>query len=281
MAEFDHGFKIAARFSGVGLSRLAGIFPDRWEPISDTLQTAERLADRAFRATCGKDRFVVYMEAYTRWVESAPWSVLAKSALLSELERLPTRSLIFVLLPQGYEEQKGTFRLEAPAGQPAQQVWFTEVCLWKQKPEPWWDYHSGLMALLPLCDHEQTTAQAVTRAAQAIRHREMDSLRRAELLSTLAIFGRLVDKGLDILSLIRREEMTWSSLFPEFAQEGKQEGIRESVLQVLSLRFGEETAKEFTGALEHITDVDQLKELHKLAIRARRLSQFRKAIASI
>ncbi len=40
-------------------------------------------------------------------------SVLAKSALLSERERLPTRSVIFVLLPQRYREQQGIFCLEA------------------------------------------------------------------------------------------------------------------------------------------------------------------------
>jgi hypothetical protein len=103
--DYDGGFKIAARSSGAGLSRLAGIVPDVWEPIGDTLQTTEGLADRAFRATCGTDKFVFYMEAYTRWVESAPWSVLAKSGLLSERERLPVWSLLFVLLPQGYAKQ--------------------------------------------------------------------------------------------------------------------------------------------------------------------------------
>ena len=68
-------------------------------------------------------------------MESAVWSVLAKSGLLSERERLPTRSLVFVLLPQGYRDQDGTFRLEAEPGEPTQQVWFKEVCLWKEKPE--------------------------------------------------------------------------------------------------------------------------------------------------
>ena len=158
MPDYDGGFKIAARSSGAGLSRLAGILPDKWEAIGDTLQTTERLADRAFRATCGGQRFVVYMEAYTRWVESAPWSVLAKSGLLSERERLPTRSLMFVLLPQGYADQKGTFRLETEPGSPTQQVCFTEVCLWKQKPEPWWEHHPGLLALYPLCDHDRPSA---------------------------------------------------------------------------------------------------------------------------
>jgi hypothetical protein len=277
MPDYDIGFKIATRSSGAGLSRLAGIAPDKWEAIGDTLQATERLADRAFRATCGGRRFVVYMEAYTRWVESAPWSVLAKSGLLSERERLPTWSLIFVLQPQGYQEQEGAFRLEALAGQPSQQVWFTEVCLWKQKPEPWWEFHSGLMALLPLCDHKLSTSQAVRQAAESIRRREMDSLRRSDLLATLAFFGRLADKELDVLSIIGREEMHESSLAQEFVLEGEQIRARKAVLQVLQLRFGED-AKEFTEALDRITELERLEELLTQATQARRLSQFRKAI---
>ena len=38
------------------------------------------------------------MEAYTRWQADAPWSVLAKSGLLSQRERLPTKSLVYILL---------------------------------------------------------------------------------------------------------------------------------------------------------------------------------------
>ena len=127
MADFDGGFEIVARSSGAGLSRLGGISVDRWEPIGDTVQTTERLADRAFRGKHGESRFVVYMEAYTRWVESARWSVVAKSGLLSERERLPTRSLIFILTPQGYHEQGGTSRLGTSLEAPIQQIWFREI----------------------------------------------------------------------------------------------------------------------------------------------------------
>jgi hypothetical protein len=159
-------------------------------------------------------------------------------------------------------------------------VWFTEVCLWKQRPEPWWEHHPGLMALYPLCDHNQKTAQAVARAAEAIRHREMDVLRRAELLATLGIFTRLVDRELDVLSIIGREAMHESTLVQEFVLEGEQIRGRKAVLQVLALRFGEEETKEFKEALERITDLGRLEELLKQAIQARRLSQFRKAIAT-
>jgi hypothetical protein len=134
------------------------------------------------------------------------------------------------------------------------------------------------MALYPLCDHDQETAQAVARAAEAIRHREMDGLRRAELLTTLGVFTRLVDRELDVLSILGREAMHESTFIQEFVLEGEQIRARKWLLQVLGLRFGEDKAKEFKEALERITDLGRLDELHKLAIQARRLSQFRKAI---
>src|SRR5438552_13769269 len=160
MPDYDAGFKIVAREAGPQLSRLAGMPSQEWEPISDTLQTTERLADRAFRARHGAERFVVYMEAYTRWQRSAPWNVLAKSALLSERERLPTLTLVFILLPRGYRAQNGQFRLEI-AGFPTQQVWFREICLWLHEPQAWWEEAPGLMALYPLCRHSRSGKHAV------------------------------------------------------------------------------------------------------------------------
>lgn len=130
MPDYDAGFKVVARVSGRQLAELAGVRCRRWEPIGGEVQATERLADRAFRAQSGRERLVVYMEAYTYWLASAPWSVLAKSALLSERERLPTVSLVYVLLPRRYRPQGGTLRLEVGAA-PTQQVWFREVCLWE------------------------------------------------------------------------------------------------------------------------------------------------------
>jgi hypothetical protein len=274
--DFDGGFKIVARLAGQGLSRLGDVATDRWEGIGDTLQTTERLADRAFRAQHGDHKFIVYMEAYTRWADSAVWSVLAKSGLLSERERLATRSLVFILLPQGYQPQHGHFRLEAVPGEPTQQVWFREVCFWKQKVEPWWEHYPALLALTPLCQQEGSLADAVARAAAGIRRREMDALRRADVLTTLGIFGRLKDRTLDVLSIIGREQMRESPFYQQLVDEGKQIGARDAVLQALRLRFGDEAVAEFEAKVNGLENLDQLSGLHKLAIQSRRLSQFRK-----
>jgi hypothetical protein len=216
------------------------------------------------------------MEAYTRWVESAVWSVLAKSGLLSERERLPTRSLIFILLPEGYRSQKGKFRLVAEPGVPTQQIWF-QVCLWKETPQAWWEHDPGLMALYPLCNHGQGLPAAISHAAAAIRRRELDGYKRADLLTTLGIFGRLKDRTLDVLSIIGREQMRDSPFYQQLVEEGRVSEGRAAVLDALEVRFGTATAKEFEEPLNKIENLDQLRELRKLAMQSRSLSRFRRA----
>src|SRR5438552_3449918 len=146
MPDYDAGFKIVARLAGKELAALAGVKCESFEPIEGEVQAATRLADRAFVARQGGERFVVYMEAYTRWEASAPWSVLAKSGLLSERERLPTVSLVFVLRPRGYKPQRGKLRLSV-GRKPMQQVWFREICLWRVKPRKTWRQWPGMLPL--------------------------------------------------------------------------------------------------------------------------------------
>jgi len=282
MPDFDAGFKIVARHSGSRLGRLARMESQDWEPIGDTVQATERLADRVFRARCGRERFVVYLEAYTRWQASAPWSVLAKSGLLSERERLPTMSLVFILLPRGYRAQHGRFQL-AVNGKPTQQVWFREVCLWQLEPEDWWAESPGVMALYPLCRHHQSNRAALAHAAQTIAERVDDKIIRADLLTTLCIFGKLANPAMDVFEVIEREAMKESKFYQEILEEGRREGVvdstRASVHQAIALRFGDKAAAEFQDRLRAILDPATLTQLHRLAIKSKRLADFRRALA--
>src|SRR6266446_1899288 len=103
MAEFDHGVKQITDTTARELARVARLECDHLQPVESTLPTTtELLADRAFRARRGRERFVVYYEFYTRWHRNAPWDMLAKAGLLSQRERLPTVRLAFVLRPRGF-----------------------------------------------------------------------------------------------------------------------------------------------------------------------------------
>ncbi|MBL8796904.1 MAG: hypothetical protein JNM56_23585 [Planctomycetia bacterium] len=293
MPDYDVSFKMVARASGQQLARLAGLDCHQWQPIGGEVQATERLADRAFRARRGRDRCVVYMEAYTRWNKHARWNVLAKSGLLSERERLPTQSLVYVLLPQGYpparggqpsrgkRPPRGTFRLQVNK-RPTQQVWFEEICFWKEKPQPWWEEAPGLMALYPLCQHGTAPGTAVAHAAQSIVSHVADPLARADLLVTLAIFGRLKLPQGQVLDLIGRNQMIESPMYQEILAEGHARGQvntkRDDIVEALTLRFGAAATAEFAEALRGLEDLARLADLFRVALGCRKLSEFRKAL---
>jgi hypothetical protein len=279
MAELDHSFKIAAHNNGRELCWLRGVRPDVWEPISDTVQTTERLADRAFRAQQNGVRFVVYFEAYTAWRNSFRWNILAKSGLLSEREQAPTRTFVFILTEEGYHDQGGTFRAEVE-GEATQQIWFREVCLWRERPEPWWEQVPGLMAMLPLCAHGRPPEEAVTFAAQRITAQVTDPATRGDLLTSLGFFGRLAYPALPTFSLIGRENMRESPFYHEIAAVERMEEKRADILEALTVRFGADAAAEFTQPLNGISDKEQLSELFRTAVKCRGIGAFRRALRS-
>lgn len=201
MPAFDSGFKIVAHNAGPPLAALGNVTAEEWQTVVSEVQTTERFADRAFKARNGNERFVVYMEAFTLAKHVNLWNVLAKSSLLSERERLPTRTLIYILRPRGYVSTKNRFRLEV-GGYLTQELRFKEICMWKQVPSLDWEDSPAMMALYPLCRHGKTPGTAMNHAANTIIHGVADRGARADLLTTLAIFGKLAYPAVDVWSLI-------------------------------------------------------------------------------
>src|SRR5262249_33589987 len=111
-----------------------------------------------------------------------------------------------------YQPRQGEFRLELE-GELTQQVRFREVCLWQQVPQPSWEQAPGLMALYPLCRHGRPRREALTYPAQAIARQVSDPPLRADLLTTLSIFGKLVYPDMNVIELIGREQMKESKFF--------------------------------------------------------------------
>jgi hypothetical protein len=271
MAEFDHGIKLITDTSARELARVAGLACGRLRPLAGTLPaTTELVADRAFRASRGRERFIVYFEFYTRWDPHAPWDLLAKSGLLSHRLRLPTVCLVFVLLPRGFRSPGGQFRLTV-AGGPTQQLWFREIRLWEVEPQGWWEHVPGLMALYPLCRHGRTPPDAVRHAADVIERGTADAPQRADDLALLNIFGELAFPQLDVGEIIGRDKMKGSKLIRSFVAETR----REAVADVVRIRFGEEAGSAVVPLLEPIIDAERLRALHALAIRCANFDEFR------
>lgn len=159
MPDIDRGFKAMSRRAGRALARFADLRCDDWQPIVSEVQMAERFADRAFQARQGRERFVVHFEAYTRWDRHVPWNLLVKAAMLSERERLPTRTVVFILRPRDYRPLGGRFVLQV-GGEETQTLRVHEVPLWEQVPQPWWEEVPALMPLYPLCRHGRPPREA-------------------------------------------------------------------------------------------------------------------------
>ena len=252
---------------------------DTWEPISETLQATERLADRAFRASSGEERFVVYMEAYTRWQNHIPWNLLAKSGLLSEREQLPTICLVYIFLPRGYQSRQGEFHLTV-GGSSTQRLWFREICLWQLNAEKWWQQAPALMALYPLTRHGRSAADAVCHAANIIITTTPDRILRADLLTTLFIFGKLASPGLNVLDIIGREQMKESKAFDEIMELGRVDKARDDIVGVVEARFGTKAAEELRKAVKEVSDEDELSRLLRLAAKCRRPAELRRALTN-
>ena len=65
----------------------------------------------------------------------------------------------------------------------------------------------------------------------------------------------------------------------EGRKEGRMEAQRDDILGALEVRFGAEIKPEFASRLADIADLARLGQLHRLAIKCRRLDDFRKQLS--
>ena len=137
--------------------------------------------------------------------------------------------------------------------------------------------HSGLIPFAPLMqrplgvDAEAWLRQCVNRAQQV----PMDGTVKANYLADLAILSGLVYKSETIMTIMSEATMYESSIVRYFTEKALEQGIRESIQEVLELRFQPEAARRLAARLGSIDDVQRLKQLHRAAIQVPSLEAFR------
>ena len=130
------------------------------------------------------------------------------------------------------------------------------------------------MALAPLFQSTEPVAQIVANAARCIKKCANDRIREADLLTVLALFGKLTHPGFDPIDIIGREAMRESPFYEQIQNE-----IRQSnVIEALEIRFGKVPAREFKNDIYSIHAADDLDELHRASIKLRTLAAFRKVL---
>jgi hypothetical protein len=259
---------------GRELARVAGVECRRLQPVESTLpRTTEMLADRAFRASRGRERFGLYFEFSTRWDRNAPGDMLAKSGFLSHREHLPTVCVTFVFLRRGFRSPGGQLRLEA-LSQPTQPLWFREVCLGELQPEAWWERVPGLMVLYPLCRHRRSPREAIRHSAAASERLALSSSEQEKWLSWLHIFGGLLLPRGEVSRIIGSEKMKESSVYRGIFGDGE----RNAILRILRRRFRAPRPDDLVERLNRLEEPDQIEPLIDLAVTCSGLEEFQAAL---
>jgi hypothetical protein len=74
--------------------------------------------------------------------------------------------------------------------------------------------------------------------------------------------------------------MKESPLYQEILAEGRAEGHRWAIRELIGARFGEDARRELGDALDQIADADRLAELFGVAARCRRFTGFLRAVST-
>jgi hypothetical protein len=118
----------------------------------------------------------------------------------------------------------------------------------------------------------------VAHAAGAIAAATADTIIRADLLTTLAIFGKLAYRQLDVMGLIGREHMKESAIYAEIGDEARVETAQAAVLTVLKERLGMPAAASCRDAVQRVSKQDKLRRLLRLAARCADIEAFQRGL---
>ena len=72
-----------------------------------------------------------------------------------------------------------------------------------------------------------------------------------------------------------RESKIYEEIKDEGRLEGRSDAMRASVLEALEIKFGTDARTEFASLVEDVRDSNRLAALHRLALRAMDLGEFR------
>ena len=136
---------------------------------------------------------------------------------------------------------------------------------------------SGLIPFTPLMQRPTGVAaeawlrQCVNQAQEV----PMDEPLKANYLADLAILSGLVYNLETIMAIIAEETMYESSVVQYFTEKALEQEGRESLLEVLALRFQPEDMDQLASRIGAIGDVQRLKQLRRAAIQTPTLEAFR------
>ncbi|MCI0558448.1 MAG: hypothetical protein MN733_08130 [Nitrososphaera sp.] len=256
--------------------------------LSGEFQFVARASDSLLQVNSPNGRFLVLTELQFRYDQKMPKRLAAYTALARQkYDQDVYVTVVYFTPPSSGVTIEQSYDREF-MGQIAHQD-FQSILLWELKAEQVLSY--GNPALLPFVPLMQggNTEQMVRKCAERIRQEP----KAAELETILALFaGYVLDTVL--IKQILRWEMQIIQESPiiqellekgreEGRQEGREEGKREATLkglhQILTIRFNV-ALRKFEERFEQL-DLKSLEQLNGVALTARTVTDFEKALAEM
>ncbi len=101
-------------------------------------------------------------------------------------------------------------------------------------------------------------------------------------LGSLAVLGNLIYDPETISNIILEETMNQPSIIEYWTEQARQQSAREiareHILEAIEIRLQADASQTFKPALEAIDDLQRLKQLHRAAILAENVEDFRQAL---
>ena len=97
-------------------------------------------------------------------------------------------------------------------------------------------------------------------------------------LGSLAVLGNLIYDPETISNIISEETMNQPSIIEYWGEQARQQIARENILEAIELRLQADASQTFKPALEAIDDLQRLKQLHRAAILAENVEDFRRVL---
>ena len=141
----------------------------------------------------------------------------------------------------------------------------------------------GLLPFAPLMKPPQgmVAAQWLRRCVQTADTLPLDRTNKSNFFTDIAILSGLIHDSQTIINIISEETMYESSIVQHFTERGQRQQSIEYVLDVLEIRFHPSAAETLKPAIETIEDLQLLKQLHRSAMQAPNLDEFKQTLTSM
>ena len=210
------------------------------------LPSLAREVDFVAKVKVGEEQAILLIEFQTAWVAEMPERMAGYSWRLFERYHLGVYPVVVVLRSGGRLQNE--WRM---------QVLGREMAWWRFEVIPVWEAESqevvaqklaGIYPLLPLMQWEGKSAEEILEESQRLILEEIeDREERADAYVALRVLSGIKYPLEFVHQILRRKEiMLESPVYQEILEEGRvaglkegqEEGLRESVLEVLEVRFG-------------------------------------------